>query len=62
MGKYPKNLRCVLQGVSTDHYPNTCSSSNFQQTLHLLAVPGMRVSISEGMAQAPGSCAKALDW
>ena len=33
-----------------------------QETLHLLAVPGMRESIKEGMAQAPDTCSKELDW
>ena len=33
-----------------------------QETLHLLSVPGMRESIKEGMAQAPDTCAKELDW
>lgn len=62
MEKDPKNLHCVLQAVSTDHCPTTCSSSAFQETRYLLAVPGMRESIKEGMAQAPDTCAKALDW
>ena len=33
-----------------------------QETLYLLSVPGMRESIKEGMAQAPDTCAKELDW
>ena len=33
-----------------------------QETLYLLSVPGMRESIKEGMAQAPSTCAKELDW
>jgi PHD/YefM family antitoxin component YafN of YafNO toxin-antitoxin module len=33
-----------------------------QETLYLLCVPGMRESIKEGMAQAPDTCAKELDW
>jgi hypothetical protein len=62
MEKYPKNLRCVLQGVKTNHCPTTPSSSDFQETLYLLTVPGMRELIMESMAQAPDTCAKALDW
>jgi len=33
-----------------------------QETLHLLAVPGMRESIKEGMAEPVDSCSKDLDW
>ncbi len=33
-----------------------------QETLHLLAVPGMRESIKEGMAEPIDNCAKELDW
>ena len=33
-----------------------------QETLYLLAVPGMRESIKEGMAETTESCAKELDW
>jgi len=33
-----------------------------QETLYLLAIPGMRVSIKEGMAEPVDTCAKDLDW
>ena len=33
-----------------------------QETLHLLAVPGMRESIKEGMVEPIDACAKGLDW
>ncbi len=33
-----------------------------QETLHLLAVPGMRESIKEGMAEPLDQSAEALDW
>ena len=33
-----------------------------QETLHLLAVPGMRESIKEGMAEPIVQCAKDLNW
>lgn len=33
-----------------------------QETLHLLAVPGMRESIKEGMAEPLDNCSKELDW
>lgn len=33
-----------------------------QETLHLLAVPGMRESIKVGMAEPLAQSAKTLDW
>ena len=33
-----------------------------QETLYLLAIPGMRESIKEGMAEPPGESAKELEW
>lgn len=33
-----------------------------QETLHLLAVPGMRESIRDGMAEPVDACARELDW
>ena len=33
-----------------------------QETLHLLAVPGMRESIKEGLAEPVDDCATELDW
>ncbi|NOS88384.1 MAG: type II toxin-antitoxin system Phd/YefM family antitoxin [Methylococcaceae bacterium] len=33
-----------------------------QETLYLLAVPGMRESIQEGMAESLSESAKELDW
>jgi antitoxin YefM len=33
-----------------------------QETLFLLAVPGMRESIKEGMVEPIDACAKGLDW
>ena len=36
--------------------------SAIQETLYLLAVPGMRESIKEGMAEPADACAKELDW
>jgi prevent-host-death family protein len=33
-----------------------------QETLHLLAVPGMRESIKEGMAAGIDECSKELEW
>ena len=36
--------------------------SAVQETLHLLAVPGMRESIKAGMAEPLEQSAKALEW
>lgn len=33
-----------------------------QETLYLLAIPGMRESIKEEMAEPPGESAKELEW
>lgn len=33
-----------------------------QETLFLLAVPGMRESVRDGMAQPLDECAQELDW
>ena len=33
-----------------------------QETLFLLAVPGMRETIKEGMAEPIDACDKGLDW
>lgn len=33
-----------------------------QETLHLLAVPGMRESIKQGMAEPVDTCAQELGW
>ena len=33
-----------------------------QETLYLLAVPGMRESIKEGMSETIDNCAKNLEW
>ena len=33
-----------------------------QETLHLLAVPGMRESIKSGMAEPVESCSTELEW
>lgn len=36
--------------------------SAIQETLFLLAIPGMRESIKEGMAEPVENCATDLDW
>lgn len=33
-----------------------------QETLHLLAVPGMRESIKAGMSEPVNACSPELDW
>ena len=36
--------------------------SSAQETLHLLAVPGMRESIQAGLAEPVSACATELNW
>ena len=36
--------------------------SAIQETLYLLSVPGMRESITTGMAASTEECSKELDW
>ena len=69
------NLYRLMDQAAESHEPITISGKRhdvvllaaedwhaIQETLHLLSVPGMRESIKEGMAQAPDTCAKELDW
>jgi len=69
------NLYRLMDQAAESHQPITIAGKRhdavllaaedwqaIQETLHLLAVPGMRESIKEGMAQAPDTCAKELDW
>ena len=69
------NLYRLMDQTAESHQPITISGKRhdsvlvsaedwqaIQETLHLLAVPGMRESIKEGMAQAPDTCAQELDW
>lgn len=69
------NLYRLMDQAAESHQPITIAGKRhdavllaaedwqaIQETLHLLAVPGMRESIKEGMAQAPDSCAKELNW
>jgi antitoxin YefM len=69
------NLYRLMDQAAESHQPITIAGKRhdavllaaedwqaIQETLFLLAVPGMRESIKEGMAQAPDTCAKELDW
>ena len=69
------NLYRLIDQIADEHQPIliTGKRSNalfiaeedwaaIQETLFLLAVPGMRVSIKAGMAEAIDSCATNLDW
>lgn len=69
------NLYRLLDQASESHQPITISGKRnsavlvsiddweaIQETLYLLAVPGMRESIKDGMAQSTDSCSKDLDW
>lgn len=69
------NLYRLLDQTSESHQPITISGKrnsavlvsvedwmSIQETLHLLAVPGMRESIKDGMEEPLDSCSKELDW
>ena len=69
------NLYRLLDQTSESHQPITISGKrnsavlvsaedweSIQETLYLLAVPGMRESIKEGMEESIDSCSKELDW
>ena len=36
--------------------------NSISETLHLLSIPGMRESITEGMKESIEDCSKELDW
>ncbi len=69
------NLYRLMDQAAESHQPITITGKRhaavllsaedwqaIQETLYLLAVPGMRESIKEGMAETTESCAKELDW
>ena len=69
------NLYRLMDQTAESHQPITISGKRhvavlvsaedwqaIQETLYLLAVPGMRESIKEGMAESVDNCAKDLDW
>jgi antitoxin YefM len=69
------NLYRLMDQTAESHQPITIAGKRhdavllsaedwnaIQETLHLLAVPGMRESIKEGMAEPIDSCTKELDW
>lgn len=70
-----KNLRKLINEVVESHKPVIIVNednnavllseedwSSIQETLYLLAVPGMRESIKEGLATPIEECAEELDW
>jgi antitoxin YefM len=69
------NLYRLIDETAESHTPITISSKRnsavllsaedwgaIQETLYLLAVPGMRESIKAGMKEPLGKSAKALKW
>jgi antitoxin YefM len=69
------NLYRLMDQAAESHQPITISGKRndavlisaedwraIQETLHLLAVPGMRESIKEGMAEPVGDCATKPGW
>ena len=70
-----KNLRQLINEVIESHKPVIITSdgnnavllseedwSSIQETLYLIAIPGMRESIKEGLATPIKDCARELDW
>ena len=61
----PILYRIIDDETAAAHEPNMVSgkrTSAIQETLYLLAVPGMRESIKAGMAEALAKSAKVLKW
>ena len=69
------NLYRLLDEAATSHQPITITGKRhnavliaeadwraIQETLSLLAVPGMRKSIKDGLNEPIEECAKELDW
>lgn len=69
------NLYRLMDQAAESHQPITIAGKRhdavllaaedwraIQETLYLLAVPGMRESIKEGMAAPVDACVKELDW
>ena len=69
------NLYRIIDETAASHQPIIISGKRanavllsaedwdaIQETLYLLAVPGMRESIKAGMAEPLGKSAKALEW
>ena len=69
------NLYRLMDQAAESHQPITIAGKRhdavlvsaedwqaIQETLFLLAVPGMRETIKEGMAEPVDACAKGLDW
>lgn len=69
------NLYRLMDQTAQSHQPIHIAGKNanavllseedwqsIQETLYLLAVPGLRESIKEGMAEPLGQSAEELDW
>lgn len=69
------NLYRLMDQAAESHQPITIAGKRhdavlvsaedwqaIQETLFLLAVPGMRASIKEGVVEPIEACAKGLDW
>ena len=65
----------LIDEISANHEPVTITSKrasavliseedwrSIQETLYLLAIPGMRESIREGLQTPVEECSKELDW
>ncbi len=73
--KARKNLYRLIEQTAESHEPVVISGkrssavrlcekdrSAIQETLHLLAMPGMRESIKAGMAEPLAKSSKVLEW
>ena len=69
------NLYKLIDDVSTNHEPVIITGksgkavllseedwNSISETLHLMSVPGMRVSIMEGMQEPLGAALTELEW
>lgn len=70
-----KLLYSLLDGVANSHEPVQIAGKRHsavliseedwravQETLYLMGVPGMRVSIAKGLKTPVDKCARELDW
>jgi antitoxin YefM len=69
------NLYKLIEKVDEDHHPvlimgkknnavliSEADWNSINETMYLLAIPGMRESIIEGMAEPLDNCSKTIDW
>jgi antitoxin YefM len=75
VNKAQQQLQELIDAVSESHQPIVIAGqrsnavllseadwASVQETLHLLAIPGMRESIREGLATSIADCDRVLEW